>query len=1349
MTKFDDLFTDEPAVQFTERLYGSSSKTHFTIAKVPSPEELSIAIESLLQKTTGGKNDSKISQESAIKIRVCVQEYKEHLDFKLFLSSVMVAQPSVGRRKGWVAHLFRELWFIGSICYPAAAVYKIEETVVSKYGSVIWSAQFEEVFDVPIVNLALTAMQNDLGKTNKRTLERYALGKMLLCLNGIIGIDDISTEVVEYFYKILALKDISDSSYRTRSRMGLYGVYVMARKETGINLSQDTYWLELVRDSMPKFKGAGLRQTSTSDPIVSGDLPVKSSQGYLFSPHFRLAVVPEDIDYDIILNILGTVKAINIRSNKGDRYAPALAENLCSDFVKNNADGFVRADYIQLLNDIWDIVSLDTPRYRQFRFKLFASLAFYNQLIFPPEHFLIGKAAEIKKGSLSFSKVSALFLSLLDGKSELENAKNIFEAVKPKDRAYGIRFMLCCGGLNVEEGFNDQLIIDWFDHLQSFTPGVDYEVRNKNDDGWMLISPKNGRKLVVGLLRLQYKGGEVNTAASPAYTTLFPPNLHNRNDQKLPRDDLFLPQRNGKNDVWVDLAQQFAVKQNIFNIGQKRTALKRLLVLFYELENQSDVQYVFDTRKQNLVRSLLISSFTNYDVKHLTKVNVATVFYDFLTFVYHKFCVMHDEDSGDFVPLHEYLRMPIARNHLPFGPGSDARPSNSHRAVMPFEFMEICKEIIQENDYEWAKTSPLLKYDWFTYENPETGLSERVWSPARSIMMLMKLIIPLRTKQVRMLDSGEGDPERYDHVEQQWYANPLSTKKFTNPQGVLRKIYDRKSKTDRTGFFINTNKTKDASKDEEDGYTIPWYGANLIKLINELFDFQVKHFPLSKPQRAAVTFTSTELLNITDDKLDEIPDRYYLFRNHSRNGEGVFRDGNVASYFLALLDELERRLEQREIRNFDGSKIVIITERHPSGAPKNSIYDLHGLRVAGITHLAKTGMDFSILSKFVAGHATILMTLHYTKHNFSYISDGMDEAFETLKKSAENDLHESLISHDLDRIAANSAYTSMDAVNSLSSTHKSAWSTMDWGICPYGGGRCHEGGEVADIEGDNKYERLPVRGGPKSCPLCRFFITGPAWLDGLAAKFNESQVLYKQAKERLDHATIVRTNAEVELLNAEAEGLATNQKYGEYHKAKAARQSALEEVNHLIDLMSATYALIEQSKEIIKNKQESKVKGSSDIILAPDFEIEMSEVTDEEAIDEVCRSATLFPSVAWEGLNYRRLDNFNKLLQWNGIPVLAVGLSAMDQKYVLDHISELMRKRFSRQEIEKIWQSEKLLEEKGARDEIMEILYEKTGRVVGDHQVVNPLMHPKYTNAKDGKTNSNDAIHEIKQLGAE
>ena len=45
----------------------------------------------------------------------------------------------------------------------------------------------------------------------------------------------------------------------------------------------------------------------------------------------------------------------------------------------------------------------------------------------------------------------------------------------------------------------------------------------------------------------------------------------------------------------------------------------------------------------------------------------------------------------------------------------------------------------------------------------------QLWSPVKAMVIFMKLHLPLRTYQVRMLDSGEADTWRYENG--QWVVN--------------------------------------------------------------------------------------------------------------------------------------------------------------------------------------------------------------------------------------------------------------------------------------------------------------------------------------------------------------------------------------------------------------------------------------------------------------------------------------------------------------------------------------------------------------------------------------------------
>ena len=71
-------------------------------------------------------------------------------------------------------------------------------------------------------------------------------------------------------------------------------------------------------------------------------------------------------------------------------------------------------------------------------------------------------------------------------------------------------------------------------------------------------------------------------------------------------------------------------------------------------------------------------------------------------------------------------------------------------------------------------------------------------------------------------------------------------------KGFLRKFTDRLTGRVHTGFFVNTNKTQDRGKDEDDkGYEIPWQHGEAIDVVTGLLRWQRQYNPIKAPMRWA------------------------------------------------------------------------------------------------------------------------------------------------------------------------------------------------------------------------------------------------------------------------------------------------------------------------------------------------------------------------------------------------------------------------------------------------------------------------------------------------------------------
>ena len=173
-----------------------------------------------------------------------------------------------------------------------------------------------------------------------------------------------------------------------------------------------------------------------------------------------------------------------------------------------------------------------------------------------------------------------------------------------------------------------------------------------------------------------------------------------------------------------------------------------------------------------------------------------------------------------------------------------------------------------------------------------------------------------------------------------------------------------------------------------------------------------------------------------------------------------------------------------------------------------TLYPMHSLRVSIITAYAlEGGVSIAILSKCIAGHARIIMTLYYTKVGVARVTEEMQEAEKRLLESEQEGFRLFLKDATYRQIEQFSAFNDPAALNILvAAKSPSSWVVEDKGVCPQACGGCATGGNLIRQEKNrnDKYIFAPVAGYPlqKNCVRCRWFISGPAFLPGLVAHFN-------------------------------------------------------------------------------------------------------------------------------------------------------------------------------------------------------------------------------------------------------
>lgn len=407
----------------------------------------------------------------------------------------------------------------------------------------------------------------------------------------------------------------------------------------------------------------------------------------------------------------------------------------------------------------------------------------------------------------------------------------------------------------------------------------------------------------------------------------------------------------------------------------------------------------------------------------------------------------------------------------------------------------------------------------------------QIWSPVKAMLVLMKLHLPLRTYQVRMLDSGEADTWRYEKG--QWVANTkhdfaLGSKKRPFGKGVFRRIHDTMTGLYSTGLYISTNKTADQNKDElERGYIIPWQNEEVLYWLEKLRNWQEKYNPISKATDCTTLLKKHTHDKKSDKQLESMGEIAFLFRDASAKGEDKHKPiafGGFPTFWYQLLSALENQLAERGDNLDNGERLKLVVD-YPEGAPENAkvatLFPLHSLRVSLITaYTMDTQLPLPVISKLLAGHTRLLMTIYYNKITPSVMAEKMDKAHDALDVKSKQSARNFLKDASMEQIQCKMVYSKEESVQAaLVNRNPIGWEERATGICLVGGntvksdevstlGGCWNGGElIRDSSAAQNRVYGSVPHGPENCIRCRWFITEARYLPALNAHFN--QLSYK------------------------------------------------------------------------------------------------------------------------------------------------------------------------------------------------------------------------------------------------
>ena len=260
--------------------------------------------------------------------------------------------------------------------------------------------------------------------------------------------------------------------------------------------------------------------------------------------------------------------------------------------------------------------------------------------------------------------------------------------------------------------------------------------------------------------------------------------------------------------------------------------------------------------------------------------------------------------------------------------------------------------------------------------------------------------------------------------------------------------------------------------------------------------------------------------------------------------------------------ELERRLA---LESKGGPSPKLVKRQEKTGQAYAAKYNPHGLRVAGLTMMLAKKIPIEIISKLIAGHKSILMTLYYMKFEPGQVNELLSEARLTEEAAGISASMQEFREASLEEARSRAAVMHQDgleAATAMDATDKMFWVDTCIGFCPWDGTRCHDGGKIlrkfVRPDGKNANTYAPVEGGERNCVLCRHFVSGPAWrnplwLHGskltrhLAAKATRVELLQAELNDLADRRADAqgqvakKIEKEIETLQVEVAALSVEQ----------------------------------------------------------------------------------------------------------------------------------------------------------------------------------------------------------------
>ncbi|AJR07186.1 integrase [Photobacterium gaetbulicola] len=672
---------------------------------------------------------------------------------------------------------------------------------------------------------------------------------------------------------------------------------------------------------------------------------------------------------------------------------------------------------------------------------------------------------------------------------------------------------------------------------------------------------------------------------------------------------------------------------------------------------------------------------------------------EFLDWIISNYLILEDTETGEITHIKD-AKNPFS--HVNFNGEAEPQVVNeTDKMSLPYQYVKAGREWIFpldsiEKKLSYRDLAHLHRFssDWiqindsslldkndpdcvFKVENGKTYL----WFPAYWTYTYSLMQLPARGIQIVYCDSGEADQELADFKNNKvvWKKNRTMLAGLTNRQSMVSK-----SAQGEFGVHYTSNKTKfDGS-----GYTIPFMPREMAYWLVKLRKWQQKYNPLKEPTR----WLDCERTNLNEVQRKQKGANCFLFRDYLEKEPGIF-GGRLttrlaaALYFSGKNDITTATYKglkyNQSIKELENSQTIPLSHF-------KSPYTPHSMRVSLINAYAfEFGIPLEVIMKLV-GHSSIMMTIYYTKSGKTGANlrekmelgekEAMSKATQTLKSFVEQQR--------IEEVKSQLVGSSVDLLNTLGNARPaSSYLWKDFGICPVGGAFCSEGGCRVATKA-NIYHPVPAGYlGEQNCFLCRFFITGPAFLVGLAAMFNEislavntQSIRYTSLGQKLDDIAekidvIDHQLYKIKVDSSEKSALESDRRelVGERMHLNSEIETRAKKLDLYLSDMNAIHRHIHNCQTLMSNPKEN-TENHCQLIVPQEFEIgfELDDVSYFHQLSEVCSNAELFHSCSDEQAVTRRSQMIDKMMVENGIQPQLFLLSEEEQLAVGNQLTELM-----------------------------------------------------------------------------